>query len=151
MRSLMSPLLRASVGIRAAKYVLTLVLLALFCSGCGQSEGMAHARQDSRASSVEVASGEARIVAMCAENYAVEVCRCAMPAFEQAVGAEAAVYEAISAQLLEKRAEGMDYIPAWEAAVEAVAVGQGVSALSLQARMNPVGVAHNRALAACEW
>ncbi len=132
------------------------MLAGVLCASCGTGEDTGQQRQQDEALAVQApASGppaaatDSSIVRLCADTAPVEQCRCAMPALEDEFGDALADYERVASQFLPLRAEGMEYVPAWDAAVAAAAADLGIAPHQLQARMNPIGSAHSAARRAC--
>ena len=132
------------------------MLAGALCASCGTGEDAGQQAQEGEARALQVpASGpsaapaDSSIVRLCADTAPVEQCRCAMPALENEFGDALADYEQVASQFLPLRAEGMEYVPAWDAAVAAAAADLGIAPHQLQARVNPIGSAHSAARRAC--
>lgn len=82
------------------------------------------------------------VMRMCSEGAEAAVCECAAERLEAEIGAEAyAVYEAVGAAYLERRADGQELGRAWDGALAETGAGLGDT--------NTYGRAHRVAIDAC--
>ncbi|MCO6383541.1 hypothetical protein [Oceanicola sp. 502str15] len=94
---------------------------------------------------------QADTVGMCVlAGTAEEACTCAAEGLAGEVSAEDfAHYDAIAAEFVKRRKEGLSWVEAWDAGVAKVAEEAGMRPNALQQQMNPVGSAHREVMLGC--